>query len=67
MAISVAIAGTGWPVVKSFTEGFLTGKRKKNNGELDMYFIENDHEAIVSREVFNRVQKKKLGVREKLD
>ena len=51
---------------KSFTEGFLTGKRKKNNGELDMYFIENDHEAIVSREVFNRVQKKKIGVREKL-
>lgn len=45
---------------KGFTEDFLTGKRKKNNGELDMYFIENDHEAIVSREEFDRVQKKKL-------
>ena len=52
---------------KSFTEDFLTGKRKKNNGELAMYFIENNHEAIVSREVFNRVQKQKLGVSEKLD
>ena len=44
---------------KSFTENFLTGKRKKNNGELDMYFIENDHEPIISREVFEQVQIKK--------
>ena len=50
---------------KSFTEDFLTGKRKKNNGELAMYFIENDREAIVSREVFDRVQKKKIGARDK--
>ena len=48
------------PMQKSFTEDFLTGKRKKKSGELAMYFIENDHEAIVSREVFDRVQKKKL-------
>ena len=44
---------------KSFTEDFLTGKRKKNEGELDMYFIENDHESIVSREVFESVQNRK--------
>ena len=44
---------------KSFTEDFLTGKRKKNEGELDMYFIENDHEAIVSRELFEKAQKRK--------
>ncbi len=44
---------------KSFTEDILTGKRKKNEGELDMYFIENDHEAIVSRNTFTMVQKKK--------
>ncbi len=41
---------------KSFTENFLTGKRKKNEGELVMYFIENDHEPIVSKEVFDEVQ-----------
>lgn len=45
---------------KSFTEDFLTGKRKKNEGELAMYFIENDHEAIVGREVFDAVQKRKI-------
>lgn len=44
---------------KSFTEDFLTGKRKKNEGELAMYFIENDHEAIISRVIFDKVQKKK--------
>ncbi len=44
---------------KSFTEDFLTGRRKKNEGELAMYFIENDHEAIISREMFEIVQKRK--------
>ena len=44
---------------KSYTEDFLTGKRKKNEGELNMYFIENDHEAIVSREIFEKVQERK--------
>ena len=44
---------------KSFTEDFLTGTRKKNEGELDMYFIENDHEAIISRELFEKAQKRK--------
>ena len=50
---------------KRFTEDFLTGKRKKNEGDLTMYFIKNDHETIVSRGVFDRVQKKKLSAREK--
>ena len=44
---------------KSYTEDFLTGKNKKNEGELNMYFIENDHEAIVSREIFEKVQERK--------
>lgn len=44
---------------KSFTEDFLTRKRKKNEGELAMYFIENDHEAIISRDVFAIVQEMK--------
>ncbi len=44
---------------KSFTEDFLTGKRKKNEGELDMYFIENDHQAIISRDKFEAVQERK--------
>lgn len=44
---------------KSFTEDFLTGKRSKNEGELSMYFIENDHKAIIEREIFEAVQKRK--------
>lgn len=44
---------------KSFTEDFLTGKRKKNEGELAIYFIKNDHEAIISRDVFETVQERK--------
>ena len=44
---------------KSFTEDFLTGKRKKNEGELAMYFIENDHEAIIDKEIFEAVQRRK--------
>ncbi|MCM1167815.1 MAG: recombinase family protein [Lachnospiraceae bacterium] len=47
---------------KSFTEDFLMGKRRKNEGELNMYFIENDHEAIVSRETFENVQKRKKHI-----
>ena len=44
---------------KSFTEDFLTGKRKKNEGELDMFFIKNDHKVIISREDFEMVQQLK--------
>ena len=47
---------------KSFTENSLTGKRKKNNGELDMYFIENNHEPIISRDIFKRVKLKKRKI-----
>lgn len=52
---------------KSFTENFLTGKRKKNEGELAMYFIENDHEAIISRDIFTMVQEMKKEVNEELN
>ncbi len=31
----------------------------KNEGELDMFFIENNHEAIVNRETFEAVQRRK--------
>ena len=41
---------------KTFTANFLEGRARKNNGELPKYYIENNHPAIVSREVFHRVQ-----------
>ena len=44
---------------KSYTPDFLTGKQVKNDGQLDMYLVEDAHEAIIDRETFNRVQKLK--------
>jgi len=41
---------------KTFTEDLLTHKRIKNNGQLAQYYITDNHEAIVPRELFDRVQ-----------
>lgn len=42
---------------KTFTEDFLTGKRVKNEGQRDRYFIVDSHEGIVSKEIFEKVQR----------
>lgn len=41
------------------TPDFLTGKQKKNCGEKSMFLVENAHELIVSKEVFEEVQRQK--------
>lgn len=41
---------------KTFTEDYLTGKRKVNHGERAKYYIEDTHPAIVLKDVFDRVQ-----------
>ena len=41
---------------KQFVVDFLTKKRKKNKGEVPQYYVENDHEAIISNEIFEAVQ-----------
>jgi len=41
---------------KNFTVDFLTKKRKKNEGEVPQYYVENSHPAIISPEVFDMVQ-----------
>lgn len=41
---------------KKYTSDYLTKKLKVNNGEVPQYYIEDDHEAIISPEVFDRVQ-----------
>lgn len=40
---------------KTYTDGHF--KRHKNKGEKEQYFIENHHEAIISRDVFLAVSK----------
>ena len=41
---------------KSYTVDFLTKKKKINQGEVPQYYVENNHEAIISKEVFETVQ-----------
>ena len=41
---------------KQLTVSYLTKEKRRNTGELPMYYIENDHEAIISPESFQMVQ-----------
>ena len=41
---------------KEFTVDFLQKKTKKNEGEVPQYYVEGNHEAIISPEVFDLVQ-----------
>lgn len=42
---------------KTFTVDYLTKKAKKNEGEVEQYYIKDNHEAIIPRETFERVQR----------
>lgn len=42
---------------KSYTVDFLTKKKKVNEGEIPQYYVEGNHEAIVSPEVYDMVQR----------
>ena len=51
---------------KSFTLDPISHKRVKNMGEEDQYYISNHHKAIISSDVFDKVQeimKEKCGLR----
>ena len=41
---------------KVYTTDFLTKKKKKNEGEILQYYVEGNHEAIISPAVFDQVQ-----------
>ncbi len=41
---------------KTYVVDCISKKSKKNNGELPMYYVENNHPAIIERAVFDRVQ-----------
>lgn len=41
---------------KEYTYDTITGKRVKNNGELQMYYIEDNHEAIIDKKRWDEVQ-----------
>ena len=41
---------------KTYTVDFLKKKRAKNNGDIPQYYVEDDHEAIIPKEIFMKVQ-----------
>ena len=41
---------------KTYSKDYLTKTRVKNNGELKQYYISDHHEAIISKETFEKVQ-----------
>lgn len=44
---------------KTYTIDFLTKKRVKNDGIVPQYYIEDNHEAIIPKELFYEVQEEK--------
>jgi site-specific DNA recombinase len=41
---------------KTFTEDFMTGKKSKNIGQRNRYYVKDSHPAIVSAEIYDKVQ-----------
>ena len=41
---------------KTYTTDFLTKTRVKNSGIVPQYYVENDHEAIIPKDIFMQVQ-----------
>ena len=41
---------------KTYTTDFLTKKRIKNNGTVPQYYVEDNHEAIIPKDIFLLVQ-----------
>lgn len=53
---------------KTFTLDPISHKRLSNMGEVDKYYTENHHEAIISKEIFDKAQKilnTRCGTRQK--
>lgn len=53
----------------TFRPDFLSKKKKRNNGELKQYYVEDDHEPIIDKETFMKAQliKEQRAKRFKLD
>lgn len=41
---------------KTYTEDFMTGKKVRNTGQRHSYYVSNSHVAIISDEIFDKVQ-----------
>ncbi len=45
---------------KTYTEDFMTGRKTKNIGQRNRYYIRESHPAIVTAEVFDKVQEEMI-------
>ena len=45
---------------KTVTVDCIAKKRQKNTGDTPMYYVQNNHQGIVSRETFNKVQEEMI-------
>ena len=45
---------------KTYRENHLTKRKLLNTGELDMYVVKNNHEAIINKDIFDEAQKMRL-------
>lgn len=45
---------------KTYTVDFMTKKKVKNTGLVPQYYVEDDHEAIIPKELFYRVQEEMM-------
>lgn len=52
---------------KTFVEDHLTKKQRRNMGQLDLFYAENTHPAIISHETFERAQQILAGRREMIN
>lgn len=50
------ISPEAYALFMTATDDPISKKKKKNNGELTMYYVENSHPAIIERAVFDRAQ-----------
>ena len=50
---------------KTFTADFLTGRREKNEGQLDSFLVEDAHEPIINQETFELVQRMKGNIKQR--
>ena len=47
---------------KTYTVDFMTKKKVKNTGIVPQYYVEDDHEAIIPKELFYRVQEEMVAL-----
>lgn len=51
---------------KTYVENYITKKQKKNKGEKAQYLVENSHEAIIPKAMFDAAQTERRKRREKM-